>query len=73
MHTYYFIDDLLQENCNLHLYLHLVILQTLLSKATYNEDYVKITVYKVILLKEANRHRKCLYYQALGIVQTSTS
>ncbi len=34
--------------------LHLVILQTLLSKATYNWG-----IHKVIYLEEANRQRKC--------------
>ncbi len=38
----------------LHLHLHLVILQTLLSKATYNWG-----IHKVIHLEEANRQRKC--------------
>ncbi len=36
------------------LHLHSVILQTLLSKATYNWG-----IHKVILLKEAKRHRQC--------------
>ncbi len=38
----------------LKLHLHLVILQTLLSKATYNSG-----VHKAINLEEANRQRKC--------------
>ncbi len=38
----------------LHLHLHLVILQTLLSKATYNWG-----IHKAIKLEEANRQRKC--------------
>ncbi len=38
----------------LHLYLYLVILQMLLSKATYN-----CGVHKAIDLEEANRQRKC--------------
>ncbi len=37
-----------------HLHLHLVILQTLLSKATYNWG-----VHKAINLEEANIQRKC--------------
>ncbi len=37
-----------------HLHLHLVILQTLLSKATYNWG-----IHKVINLEEANKQRKC--------------
>ncbi len=36
------------------LHLHLVILQTLLSKATYNWG-----IHKAINLEEANRQRKC--------------
>ncbi len=36
------------------LHLHLVILQTLLSKATYNWG-----IHKVIHLEEAHRQRKC--------------
>ncbi len=38
---------------HLHLHLHLVILQMLLSKATYNWG-----IHKVINLEEANRQRK---------------
>ncbi len=38
----------------LHLHLHLVIWQTLLSKATYNWG-----IHKAIHLEEANRQRKC--------------
>ncbi len=36
------------------LHLHLVILQTLLSKTTYNRG-----IHKAINLEEANRQRKC--------------
>ncbi len=36
------------------IYIYIVILQTLLSKATYNWG-----IHKVILLEEANRQRKC--------------
>ncbi len=39
---------------NTHLHLHLVILQTLLSKATYNWG-----IHKAINLEEANKQRKC--------------
>ncbi len=38
----------------IHLHLHLVILQMLLSKATYNWG-----IHKAINLEEANRQRKC--------------
>ncbi len=38
----------------IYIYLHLVILQTLLSKATYNWG-----LHKAIKLEEANRQRKC--------------
>ncbi len=38
----------------LHLHLHLVIWQTLLSKATYNWE-----IHKAIHLEEAIRQRKC--------------
>ncbi len=37
-----------------HLHLHLVILQTILSKAAYNWR-----IHKAIHLEEANRQRKC--------------
>ncbi len=37
-----------------HLHLHLVILQTLLSKATYNWG-----IHKAINLEETNAHRGC--------------
>ncbi len=42
------------EHCYLHLHLHLVIWQTLLSKATYNWG-----IHKAIHLEEAIRQRKC--------------
>ncbi len=42
------------EHLRLSLHLHLVILQTLLSKATYNWG-----IHKAIDLEEANRQRKC--------------
>ncbi len=42
---------------------HLVILRTLLSKATYNWG-----IHKAIHPKEADRHRKCSQYQVSGIV-----
>ncbi len=48
--------------------LHLVILQTLLSKATYNWG-----IHKVFHLEEANRQRKCPLHQVSGIVQINTS
>ncbi len=47
------------------IHLHLVILQMLLYKATYN-----CGIHKAINLEEANRQRK---YQVSGIVQISTS
>ncbi len=50
-----------------HPYLHLVILQTLLYKATYNW-----VIHKAIPLEEANRQRKCPKHQVSGIVQIST-
>ncbi len=45
------------------LHLHLVILWTLLSKATCNWG-----INKAIHPKEADRHRKCSQYQVSGIV-----
>ncbi len=49
-------------------HLHLVILQTLLSKVTYNWG-----IHKAINLEEANKQRKCPKHQVLGIVQINTS
>ncbi len=43
-----------REHLAYHLHLHLVILQMLLSKSTYN-----LGMYKAIYLEEANRQRKC--------------
>ncbi len=52
----------------LHLHLNLGILQTLLSKATYNWG-----IHKAINLEEANRQRKCPQHQVSGIVKINTS
>ncbi len=54
------------ETFSLHLHLHLVILQTLSSKVTYNWG-----IHKAINLEEANRQRKCPQHQVSGIVQIS--
>ncbi len=54
-------NSALEEAGRLHL--HLVILRTLLSKATYNWG-----IHKAIDPKEADRHRKCSQYQVSGIV-----
>ncbi len=44
------------------LHLHLVILQMLLSKATYNWE-----IHKAIHLEEANRQRKCSYIKSQAL------